>query len=160
MAADFPIVGEPIFESPVELNDLQSFEKELDSALPAPYRNFLLTSNGRRFLPDGLCIQANKRRWIQFHELYGLHTDSEFHDLRNAQNHYMFRARVPVKYIAIGGGGDWTRIVINISTGSIYVWDTVVPYESDNEVVPTTEWLTKIANTFDEFVERSEAFEP
>lgn len=159
MAFHFPTAGKPMFGKPLTVKKIVEVEAELKVSFPDDYKRFLLSTNGRRFVPDLFCFEMAPDRRGRVDELYGIGSPKSRRDIREAQTDYEFSDRVPKKFISIGAAPGWARIVLDTETFRIKHWDTGTPFEPKGTNVHTEMWLTDVAVSFTAFVKMLDTFE-
>lgn len=127
---------------------LQTFEKQLGTALPADYRDYLLRYNGGRPEPsDFWVIEGSDASGIE--QFYGLHDGPRWYTL----DCYVGAERygVPEGLLTIGDDGVGNKVCMAYKgdKGAIYFLDHEVhPYHEPNSL----EGITKLAGSFSEFL--------
>lgn len=164
MSHNWKSVLTPLSEPAATEEQIVAAEHELGAHLPQEYRAFLKQFNGAtfsrwlRFLlpgedPDDDCGYGRLRM------IFGVN-DQVDGSLVHSQNDYDFYRRVPKSIICISEWNGYFRACLCVrgsARGKVYWWDPVLPWEeSEEENVPTRQYLTLVASNFNEFLERLE----
>jgi hypothetical protein len=130
-----------IVGSPVEAGDIIELEENLGSPLPADYRNFLLCTNGVVLKPNVLTDNTN----VGVQQFLALAKGAD--GLLAVRKAYEGRLPADLLPIAYAAGGN--LICISILSGKVQFWDH--EREAEEGQPPTTENLTLLSDSFDQF---------
>lgn len=130
---------------------IQLFERFMDRKFPKDYRNFLLKNNGGRPVPDCFNFFDGQSGSI-VNQFYKIISKDDYDDLLKTIR--IFDQRIPSDFVPIADDPYGNQICIAISGpnyGKIYFWDH--EFETDDEVLPTMDNMTLIAQSFANFLE-------
>ncbi len=128
---------------PSDSNKINIFEQEHGISLPADYRAFLRLHNGGKPLPDVVTIPDCSQKAIIDHFL-GLGRESE--DLEDWMNE--LREDMPQGFIPIGFDPGGNAILLDLSDGVIYYWDSARFFDASTDD-ENTYW---VANSFEDLI--------
>jgi hypothetical protein len=143
---------------------VQELEQQLGSALPKEYRAFLLDYNGVQFpYPNVEFALPNQEGVTGIGRIEQFFSVDGYANVADSQSDYDFNKRVPREIICISEWNGYFRVCICIQgndRGAVYWWEPGLPWESDQETVPTREYLTKVAANFREFWDKLRPGQP
>ncbi|MBN56850.1 SMI1/KNR4 family protein [Thalassolituus sp. UBA3500] len=129
--------------------DIKEAERELSVEFPPEYIEFLMRRNGGRPFPDGVRVNGEHFDFVGF--LYAIREDSNHDDLE--KNVKAYRGLILDYYLPFGespGGDVYCLALRSEEFGAVYHWNH---YEYDDEVEPSEFNMTKLAGSFNEFIE-------
>jgi hypothetical protein len=131
-------------DDPVTTEELDSFESEIGLALPADYREFLLTRNGGRLPYHNSC------RGAPVNVLFGLNAGTTSCDLR--WNREAFRGRIPDDFLAVGASDEYPVTCLCLDGkrfGWVFSWD-----RSEEMDHPLDKISRRLCTSFTKFLRR------
>jgi hypothetical protein len=134
---------------------LKKFEEVLGATLPADYRDFLLRYNGGVPSPSDFWLVKNEDCRTLF-GVYGLH-DKEEENLEELRPNGEWG--VPVTMLPIGNDGSSNEICVGIGgkdRGKVFFVDCG---EHDYDDPNSRQGITKIADSFSEFLKKLTKYE-
>ena len=135
---------------------LYAFEESLGTDLPSDYCAFLLKNNGGNPIPSGFWIVENQDG-SEIYQFYGLHDGPDWLQLDRRVD---AEPGIPKSLLAIGDDGVGDYICIGLSTdrhGQVFFIDHEVHPFHESE---TFEGITKIADSFSQFIAGLRALPP
>lgn len=143
MTIPFERQGPPITEA-----DLDAFESRLGQRLPADYRQFMLSQNGGRPIPNYLPSNPN----VGIGVFFCLTSDDQ--DDSMAQMLDVYSDRYPPRMLPIAESAGGNLICLSLTgddENSVYFWEHEM--ESDEGEPPREDNLEKIADSFADLLE-------
>jgi hypothetical protein len=131
---------------------LDHLENEIGFCLPREYRTFLGTYNGGYPEPDVFDF-SDGREGSSVNQFYGLTIKDNSRNILSVRN--TFLNRIPARYLAIAcdpGGNQICLAMAGEDEGTIIFWDHEL--EAEDGEPPSSENMTMIANSFNEFIEK------
>ena len=128
---------------------LVEFEERLGAALPADYREFLLSHNGGEFVPDEIVLPGHAEPFASMGPLFGLHDGRQ--SLEAACDNV--EGLIPAAVLAFGEDVGGNLLCIGIRgehRGKVFFWDHNRSLPGEDE--PSWSGMTLLAGSFAEFV--------